>query len=241
MFFTDKDQATAILGDHISKLVKVAVFPEWHPFPGAARPPGTPGAALHVLRRRAGVGSYPGCFPLDPGYPGWPGFRRYRAAVSQLSRMYKTPRDRSRSRGVFLPGGLLCVRLTSIEKGGYYAIPAAHLPAVASLFAPALEGGRLLDPCAGEGRGTATSGRSVAVDALRQRTRHRPRGSVPDAVWSHAGRARRSLHLARVTRQFPRHLAAIRRTPGIWATRTTNAASSPCSSTAGNGCKRAAG
>ena len=32
MFFTDKDQATAILGDHISKLVKVAVFPEWHNF-----------------------------------------------------------------------------------------------------------------------------------------------------------------------------------------------------------------
>ena len=32
MFFTDKDQATAILGDHISKLVKVAVFPEWNSF-----------------------------------------------------------------------------------------------------------------------------------------------------------------------------------------------------------------
>ena len=32
MFFTGKDQATAILGDHISKLVKVAVFKEWHPF-----------------------------------------------------------------------------------------------------------------------------------------------------------------------------------------------------------------
>ncbi len=29
MFFTSKDQATAILGDHISKLVKVAVFPTW--------------------------------------------------------------------------------------------------------------------------------------------------------------------------------------------------------------------
>jgi hypothetical protein len=29
MFFTSKEQATAILGDHISKLVKVAVFPAW--------------------------------------------------------------------------------------------------------------------------------------------------------------------------------------------------------------------
>ena len=43
-------------------------------------------------------------------------------------------------------------RLTSLEKGGYYAFPDEHLPAVASLFAPAPEGGRLLDPCAGEGR-----------------------------------------------------------------------------------------
>ncbi|MBC7293794.1 MAG: class I SAM-dependent methyltransferase, partial [Thermoleophilia bacterium] len=43
-------------------------------------------------------------------------------------------------------------RLTSVEKGGYYAFPDEHLPAVASLFAPAAEGGRLLDPCAGEGR-----------------------------------------------------------------------------------------
>ena len=32
MFFTGKDQATAILGDHISKLVKVAVFPTWFQF-----------------------------------------------------------------------------------------------------------------------------------------------------------------------------------------------------------------
>lgn len=32
MFFTNKDQATAVLGDHISKLVKVAVFPEWNSF-----------------------------------------------------------------------------------------------------------------------------------------------------------------------------------------------------------------
>jgi len=30
MFFTERDQATAILGHHISRLVKVAVFPEWH-------------------------------------------------------------------------------------------------------------------------------------------------------------------------------------------------------------------
>ncbi len=32
MFFTGKEQATAILGDHISRLVKVAVFKEWHPY-----------------------------------------------------------------------------------------------------------------------------------------------------------------------------------------------------------------
>ncbi len=32
MFFTGKEQATAILGDHISKLVKVAVFPAWFPY-----------------------------------------------------------------------------------------------------------------------------------------------------------------------------------------------------------------
>ena len=43
-------------------------------------------------------------------------------------------------------------RLTSIEKGGYYAFPDEHLPAVASLFSPMREGGRLLDPCAGEGQ-----------------------------------------------------------------------------------------
>jgi hypothetical protein len=42
-------------------------------------------------------------------------------------------------------------RLTSIEKGGYYAFPDEHLPAVASLFAPASGDGKLLDPCAGEG------------------------------------------------------------------------------------------
>jgi len=29
MFFVDKEQATAILGNHISRLVKVAVFPAW--------------------------------------------------------------------------------------------------------------------------------------------------------------------------------------------------------------------
>src|SRR5258708_4473932 len=43
-------------------------------------------------------------------------------------------------------------RLTSIEKGGYYAFPDEHLPALASLFAPSKRGGKLLDPVAGEGR-----------------------------------------------------------------------------------------
>ncbi len=43
-------------------------------------------------------------------------------------------------------------RLISIEKGGYYALPDTHLPALASLFAPSTHDGKLLDPCAGEGR-----------------------------------------------------------------------------------------
>jgi len=32
MLFTAKDQATAILGHHVSRLVKVAVFPNWYAF-----------------------------------------------------------------------------------------------------------------------------------------------------------------------------------------------------------------
>ncbi len=32
MLFTEKDQGTAVLGNHISRLVKVAVFPEWFSF-----------------------------------------------------------------------------------------------------------------------------------------------------------------------------------------------------------------
>ncbi len=43
-------------------------------------------------------------------------------------------------------------RLTSIELGGYYPYPESHLDAMTSLFAPSSNGGRLLDPCAGEGR-----------------------------------------------------------------------------------------
>ncbi len=42
-------------------------------------------------------------------------------------------------------------RLTSLEKGGFYAFNPTYLPHVASLFAPATHGGKLLDPCAGEG------------------------------------------------------------------------------------------
>jgi len=42
-------------------------------------------------------------------------------------------------------------RLSSIERGGFYALPENHLPALASLFGPSAHGGRLLDPCAGEG------------------------------------------------------------------------------------------
>jgi len=46
----------------------------------------------------------------------------------------------------------MCPRLSSIEVGGYYPYPESHLVAMASLFAPSSYGGRLLDPCAGEGR-----------------------------------------------------------------------------------------
>ncbi|MEP7288445.1 MAG: DUF6094 domain-containing protein [Chloroflexota bacterium] len=42
-------------------------------------------------------------------------------------------------------------RLISIEKGGYYPFPSAHLPALCGLFIAPPQGGRLLDPCAGEG------------------------------------------------------------------------------------------
>ncbi len=42
-------------------------------------------------------------------------------------------------------------RLLSVEKAGFYPIPIEHLPAITSLFEPALHGGKLLDPCAGEG------------------------------------------------------------------------------------------
>jgi hypothetical protein len=43
-------------------------------------------------------------------------------------------------------------RLASLEKAGFYEFPPNQLPAVASLFAPAKSGGKLLDPCAGEGQ-----------------------------------------------------------------------------------------
>ena len=40
--------------------------------------------------------------------------------------------------------------LQSQMKGGYYPLPSDQLPALASYF-KASEGGRILDPCAGEG------------------------------------------------------------------------------------------
>src|SRR5574341_986268 len=43
------------------------------------------------------------------------------------------------------------VHLQSQIKGGYYPLPPEHLPALASLFKPSGEGGRILDPVAGEG------------------------------------------------------------------------------------------
>jgi len=41
--------------------------------------------------------------------------------------------------------------LRSQAKGGYYPLPEQHLPAITSLIAPQKSGGRILDPCAGEG------------------------------------------------------------------------------------------
>ena len=76
MFFADKDQATAILGDHISKLVKVAVFPEWHPFLVQQ------GRLEHLMQRCICYGgAQVWAVTLDAArwtqsYPGWPGFRR---------------------------------------------------------------------------------------------------------------------------------------------------------------------
>lgn len=46
-------------------------------------------------------------------------------------------------------------RLTSLEKGGFYAFPDQYLPPIASLFTPATQGGKILDPCAGEGEALA--------------------------------------------------------------------------------------
>src|SRR5512135_1204929 len=43
-------------------------------------------------------------------------------------------------------------RLISLEKGSFYPFPPDHLSALASLFAPSTQGGKLLDPCAGEGQ-----------------------------------------------------------------------------------------
>ncbi len=42
-------------------------------------------------------------------------------------------------------------RLTSIEKGGYYPFDLSHVPALSALFQTTPAGGKLLDPCAGEG------------------------------------------------------------------------------------------
>src|SRR5260221_11504339 len=42
-------------------------------------------------------------------------------------------------------------RLISIEKGGYYPFALSHIPALTALFETTPSGGKLLDPCAGEG------------------------------------------------------------------------------------------
>src|SRR5258708_15814659 len=60
-------------------------------------------------------------------------------------------RLRAQPGAYLLERNYIMTRLTSIEKGGYYPYPEDHLTALASLFAPDTHGGKLLDPCAGEG------------------------------------------------------------------------------------------
>src|SRR6266700_3345366 len=52
-------------------------------------------------------------------------------------------------------GDFAVTRLTSIEKGGYYPFNVAHIPALSALFQLPPEGGKILDPCAGEGTALA--------------------------------------------------------------------------------------
>src|SRR5688572_20155817 len=42
-------------------------------------------------------------------------------------------------------------RLESLVKGGFYPFNADYLSHVSSLFAPTMNGGKIIDPCAGEG------------------------------------------------------------------------------------------
>lgn len=63
-------------------------------------------------------------------------------------------------------------RLHSTLKGGYYPFPPAHLPAVASLFAPAPRGGLALDACAGEGGALEYLSRALRLTAYANELDH---------------------------------------------------------------------
>ncbi|MCB0035312.1 MAG: hypothetical protein KDE51_14870, partial [Anaerolineales bacterium] len=54
-------------------------------------------------------------------------------------------------------------RLASIEKAGFYATPVAITKQIASFF-HAPYGGRVLDPCAGEGEALATLAKQLNLE-----------------------------------------------------------------------------
>ncbi len=92
-------------------------------------------------------------------------------------------------------------RLTSIEKGGYYPFDNRHIPVLTALFAPSGDGGKILDPCAGEGR---------ALVALAERLNLIPYGNELDDA--------RGLECKR---QLPKGHAVV---GDLYQLRTTNAA-----------------
>ena len=169
MFFADKDQATAILGNHISRLVKVAVFPDVVSVSGPARPPGTPGTALHVLRRRSGVGDHPRCRRLDQRHPERPGFRPYHPSVRHSSRIVRLPRDCDRITGLFyfMEKLSMCPRLSSLEKGGYLRLSTLNFLPCDRLAVRASH--RMVDGCSTPAR----------VKAVRYSTSQKPGVSLP--------------------------------------------------------------
>jgi hypothetical protein len=112
------------LMDHVRQLVDVAVFPQW------AERLAVAGREDHLVRKLDCLGQ-----TVSDRVP-------RHASPDALA---NPDQRRTESREAAM------ARLASIEKGGYYPFDPQHLPAVASLFQPHPEGGRILDPCAGEG------------------------------------------------------------------------------------------